>query len=171
MKGESVGDRLKKFRKLKGLKQSDIARELGVRNNTVSQWENNKNGIDIDYIVPICNMLGITPSMLIGYDEDPSQLKNLLTDKENHILTLYNSLSVFTQDYLMSIIEFLENFDKSKIEPITAEKVEKVEELEEEILDQYLKAASGGENATQEDFDEADKIVEELRSTIGSGTE
>ena len=47
MKKETTGDRLKKYRKLRKLTQKDVANFLGVKNNTISNWENNINGIDV----------------------------------------------------------------------------------------------------------------------------
>ena len=70
MKKETAGDRLKRYRKIKGLTQKEVANYLGVKNNTISSWENNKNGIGTDYIWPICQLLEITPSVFLGYTTD-----------------------------------------------------------------------------------------------------
>lgn len=114
MSKQTAGDRLKMFRKLKHLSQMQIAEHLGVRNTTVSQWENNVNGIDVKYIWPICQILEITPSILLGYDQEeiPESLK--LSFNEKYLLEVYNSLSQNGKDTLIDIAKSLGDFEKNQ---------------------------------------------------------
>lgn len=44
---ESIGNRICKFRKEKGLTQEDLAGKLGVSSQAVSKWENDQSCPDI----------------------------------------------------------------------------------------------------------------------------
>lgn len=114
MKNQTTGDRLRMFRKLKHLNQKDIAKHLGVGNTTVSQWETNVNGIDVKYIWPICQLLEITPSILLGYNnEDVPDSLNLDFD-EKLLLEIYQSLSQTGKDALIDMAKSLGEFEKNQ---------------------------------------------------------
>lgn len=135
MKKETAGDRLKWYRKIKGLTQKEVANYLGVKNNTISSWENNKNGIGTDYIWPICQLLEITPSVFLGYTTDnlsDIEFQNRLSEVDpKNIIERYYRLPEYAQDSVDNTIENLNN---------------------------VLIAASGAENLTEEQKEENIRI-------------
>ena len=58
-------ERLKKSRIESNLKQSDVAKLLGVKSNTISNWENGKSNPDIDSLVELCKIYNISCSALL----------------------------------------------------------------------------------------------------------
>lgn len=55
-----IGERIRKYRKLKGFSQSDLAKLLNTSKQTISKWENNQTSpvkIPIDLLA---NVLGIS---------------------------------------------------------------------------------------------------------------
>lgn len=63
---ESIGNRIQKFRKEKGLTQEELAEKLGVSSQAVSKWENGASCPDIGLLPQLCRVLGITADELLN---------------------------------------------------------------------------------------------------------
>ncbi len=63
-----VGNNLKTARKLKGLTQKQIAKELNKYQSDYSEYENGKIQLDYEKIVFLCKRLDITPNDLFDFD-------------------------------------------------------------------------------------------------------
>ena len=65
-------EKLRVFRMKKGLTQSKLADMLGVKPNTVSNYEKGISSPDLDMFVKIVNILDVSPSNLLGieYNEE-----------------------------------------------------------------------------------------------------
>lgn len=70
-------ENLRKYRKLAGLKQEELAQNLGKTRSVISNWEKGINRPDADTIAKICAILKVTPNELLGWDEEK--------DKEDEI--------------------------------------------------------------------------------------
>ena len=64
----SLGEKLLKLRKKKGLSQEEVADILHVTRQTVSKWETDQSMPDFDKVVPICNLYEISTEELF-HDE------------------------------------------------------------------------------------------------------
>lgn len=62
---ESIGNRIAKYRKEKGLTQESLAEKLGVSSQAVSKWENDASCPDISLLPQLCSELGITTDELL----------------------------------------------------------------------------------------------------------
>lgn len=78
-----IGDRIKEFRKSRGLSAEEVADKLGVSLSTLYRYENSTiSKIPIDIIEKLCSILGVTTSELMGNaspgenDELPSSFAN-----------------------------------------------------------------------------------------------
>lgn len=71
----SIAENIKKYRKIKGYTQNDLAKLLNVRPTTISAWEVGRNKPLMDKIEMLSNVLGINKSDIIG-DE---KIKNDIT--------------------------------------------------------------------------------------------
>lgn len=68
---ETIGSRIQKYRKDKGLTQEDLAGKLGVSSQAVSKWENDASCPDISLLPQLCKTLGITTDeLLTGKSEE-----------------------------------------------------------------------------------------------------
>lgn len=68
---ETIGSRIQKYRKDKGLTQEDLAGRLGVSSQAVSKWENDASCPDISLLPQLCKTLGITTDeLLTGKSEE-----------------------------------------------------------------------------------------------------
>lgn len=68
---ETIGNRIAKFRKAKGLTQEELANQLGVSSQAVSKWENDASCPDISLLPQLCKVLGIsTDELLTGKNDE-----------------------------------------------------------------------------------------------------
>lgn len=67
----SFSDRLKAFRKAKGLTQQQLADLLNVSNKSVSRWESDGGYPDVELLCPLARALGVMVDELL--DETPVQ--------------------------------------------------------------------------------------------------
>ncbi len=62
---ETIGNRISKYRKAKGMTQEDLATHMGVSSQAVSKWENDASCPDISLLPQLCRILGITTDELL----------------------------------------------------------------------------------------------------------
>lgn len=62
---ESIGNRISKYRKAKGLTQEVLANLMGVSAQAVSKWETDASCPDITALPQLCKILGITTDELL----------------------------------------------------------------------------------------------------------
>jgi len=67
----SFGERLKKIRIERGLRQEDIGKIVHVGKSTVSQWENNIHVPDLETVTNIANALNVPVDYLLGRIDSP----------------------------------------------------------------------------------------------------
>lgn len=72
--------KIKELRKQKGLTLQELADMIGVSNQTVSNWENEKTEPDIKSLVRLASIFSCTIDYLIL--GDPETNKTILDDKE-----------------------------------------------------------------------------------------
>lgn len=72
---ETIGNRIVRFRKAKGLTQEGLAELMGVSSQAVSKWENDVSCPDISTLPKLCRILGITcDTLLTGSDNEVQML-------------------------------------------------------------------------------------------------
>lgn len=79
----NIGDKILKYRKLKGYSQEDIANSLNVSRQTVSKWETNQSTPDFNKIVPLCKLFGISADELL--DDVNNEIKSDNSVKEESV--------------------------------------------------------------------------------------
>lgn len=93
----NIGERLKYFRKLRGITGNQLAEMLNVTQSQISRYENNQNLPTIHALLEICQILNVTLSDFFAGDEPtmPPDLLQLietakkLTPEERKALTLF----------------------------------------------------------------------------------
>lgn len=71
---ESIGNRIAKYRKAKGMTQEELAGKLGVSSQAVSKWETDTSCPDISLLPPLCKELGVSTDELLTGKNDKVQL-------------------------------------------------------------------------------------------------
>lgn len=85
---ETIGNRIAKFRKAKGMTQEDLANQLGVSSQAVSKWENDASCPDISLLPHLCKVLGVTTDELLTGKNDEVKLVPVEHRKSLDALTL-----------------------------------------------------------------------------------
>ena len=62
---ETIGSRISKYRKEKGMTQEELASRLGVSSQAVSKWANDLSCPDISLLPALCQALGVTSDELL----------------------------------------------------------------------------------------------------------
>lgn len=60
------GERLTELRLEKGLKQSELAKILNSRQQTISSWEHGDREPDFDFLIIIAKFFNVTTDYLLG---------------------------------------------------------------------------------------------------------
>lgn len=71
----------------KNLKQADLAKKLNVQKSVVSAWKKRKTNPPLEYLVQICEFLGVKVTEFLEINEDN------LTNNEREMLNNFNKLS------------------------------------------------------------------------------
>lgn len=69
----SLGEKLLKLRKKKGLSQEEVADKLHVTRQTISKWETDQSMPDFDKVVPICQLYEISTEELFCDEVESSR--------------------------------------------------------------------------------------------------
>ena len=67
---ETIGNRITKYRKAKGMTQEELSNVLGVSAQAVSKWENDASCPDISLLPQLCRVLGISADELLSGKND-----------------------------------------------------------------------------------------------------
>ena len=71
---ESIGERLLALRMQKGMTQEELAEYLKVSRQSVSKWELNKTLPDVDKMVPLADLYGVSMDHLVrGLESEPAE--------------------------------------------------------------------------------------------------
>jgi putative transcriptional regulator len=83
-----LSENIEKYRKAKGMSQSELAQKLHVVRQTVSKWEKGLSAPDADLLIKICSILEVAPEILLETKTEPKEneeiklLKSLLQNLE-----------------------------------------------------------------------------------------
>ena len=71
-----IGNRIRKYRKEKGLNQKQLAELIHVSNGRISNWEQGINRPDADILAELCRVLDVSPSLLLGVTLSSEELND-----------------------------------------------------------------------------------------------
>lgn len=95
------GEKLRSARLACGLRQSELAQQLNLRNTTISNWEKGISNPDVEFISPLCKILGVSAS----YFFEDTASKEILSYSEKEHLEKYRNLDEDgkkTVDYVLN---------------------------------------------------------------------
>ena len=72
MNNMTTGQRIASRRKLANLSQEDISQELGVSRQAISKWESDAGLPDIDNLIKLSKLFGVSVGWLLGTEADPT---------------------------------------------------------------------------------------------------
>jgi transcriptional regulator with XRE-family HTH domain len=65
----NMAERIRFVRTKAGLNKAELARQLGIINSNITNWENGTSTPDVDMLMRICDITGANPNMLFGWPE------------------------------------------------------------------------------------------------------
>ena len=96
---KTIGENIKKICSLKGIRQVDIARHMGVSEGSVSNWIKGTNSIDIENLAEVCRFLGVSLDQIYGVAPITPEVS--LSQEEVHLISLWRSLNSEGRTILM----------------------------------------------------------------------
>ena len=83
MNSITIGEKIAKLRKEKGLTQSQLAEMINVSNKTISRWETGEGYPEISLLVPLAKALGVSTDYLLKDASDEDAKTQSGTDTED----------------------------------------------------------------------------------------
>ena len=78
----TIGERLGALRKEKGLSQEALGEALGVSRQAISKWEADASLPEIDKLVSLSRLFGVSVGELLGVEEPERQEAGELTEEQ-----------------------------------------------------------------------------------------
>ncbi|GGJ67761.1 helix-turn-helix domain-containing protein [Virgibacillus salexigens] len=114
----NYGERLKKIREVKGFKQIDVAKKLGIKNNTLSGYEASNRQPDFDTLKKLADLYEVSIDFIITGNEDnnsPDEMWREFLDPKTQIF--FKDLENAPEEKIDELIrfwEFIQERDKKK---------------------------------------------------------
>lgn len=139
---ELLIDRLKTARIKNGLKQQDVAEQMGIKANTISNWEKGRTEPDIDSFVRLCDIYKIDCASLLS---DVYAFKRIGTDislSEYDHIKKYRALDDIGRQHVDTVLSW--ETERIFYQTIHIENEEREDEVPVYILNYYQRLASAG---------------------------
>ena len=69
----TIGERLTELRKSRGLSQEELAAQLTLTRQTISKWELGQSSPDIEYVIALCDLFGVSADYLLKGEASEKQ--------------------------------------------------------------------------------------------------
>lgn len=119
----NLGEKLYNLRKGKNLSQEEVADKLNVTRQTISKWETGESRPDLDKVVPICELYGISTNELLGIEnEESDSINNIdlnIIDTRKNKRALFLSIGIFLYFVAVVSIIFFEELNISSVAGIS----------------------------------------------------
>lgn len=148
---ELLVERLKEARNNKGLKQQEVAEQLGIKANTISNWEKGRTEPDIDTFAKLCQIYEIDCAALLSDVYAFKRISNDISLMEYEHIKKYRDLDNHGKEMVDFTLE--KEYERSKA------LVEQDNNIVE--MPSYLEvnAASHDKNSTPEERQAGDSIM------------
>lgn len=101
----TIGGRIKGMRVETGLLQSELAKEMGVKRETVNQWENETRDLKTDYTIKLAKFFGVTCDYILRGIISQNVDIHEATGLSNGAIERIKSLQQYTVDGLNTLLE------------------------------------------------------------------
>ncbi len=108
----TLGEKIQKLRKQRGLSQEALAEKVTVTRQTISKWELNQSVPDLDFIVQLSDIFNVSSDYLIKNeltepDELPYRKRSChLSEKNKRIILIIISIAALTAIYVCLICDY-----------------------------------------------------------------
>lgn len=105
-----IGARLQRAMEIAGIHDEQLAQKVGVSRSTVANWRSGLRPIPADRIEVACNLLKITPDLLICGESYNPALELSKTEVRN--LRAFRKLSKKAQELITLLVEYIARIDR-----------------------------------------------------------
>lgn len=77
----------------RGLKQKDVARRVGIKDNTLSNWETGRTEPDMDTFLALCDIYDIDAADALTLAYGGSRVKTICSTEERSLVEAYRKAS------------------------------------------------------------------------------
>lgn len=108
----SIGEKIKYYRKQKGMTQQELAASVGVANTTITGYEKGNREPNAPMIIKIARALGVTGDDLLDLDikeKTPAEISEDLLDAE-----IIERLTSLTEEELAKVDAFVQGLLASR---------------------------------------------------------
>lgn len=86
----TLGERIKGFRHMEGLSQEGLAEKLNVSRQAITKWESDNGVPDIDNLVSLSRLMGITlDELVLGEQKDVEEIKEVAIKQRTNNCRVY----------------------------------------------------------------------------------
>lgn len=81
-----IGNKVREIRKARGLTQQDVADKMGLKKNTISQWESGARSMSLEQTIQFAKVVGVTLDYFSDHSPERTmfqlmaQLESVFTD-------------------------------------------------------------------------------------------
>lgn len=100
-----IENKLQYLRELHDWKQQDVANALGVSRSTYANYESGRRAPDIDILIHLADIYGITLDELTGHNAKQSSGMQL-TSQALRLLKIFNQLPISMQEWYIAHMDF-----------------------------------------------------------------
>lgn len=137
---ELLVERLKEARNNKGLKQQEVADQLGIKANTISNWEKGRTEPDIDTFVKLCQIYQIDCATLLSEVYAFKRISNDISLMEYEYIKKYRDLDDFGREN----VHYILNRENERVKQIEELKKISTSETSTRFIQYYQRLASAG---------------------------
>lgn len=130
---ELLIERLKKARAEIGLKQQEVAEQLGVKANTISNWEKGRTEPDIDSFVSLCDIYKIDCASLLSDVYAFNRIGNDISLLEYEHIKKYRNLDDFGKETVDTALAR----ETKRVEKICSQK-DQIDMLKQRIVTEII---------------------------------
>ncbi len=110
----SLGERIRKYRKINKFTQKQLSSQLGLTPKMISFYERNERIPPIDIIVKLSEIFSVSTDYLLGLSPEQSMpnTQNSLSIEEKKIINIYRSLDKDYKDIILGELKKMEKLQK-----------------------------------------------------------
>ena len=105
----NIGSVIKKYRKVSGFTQEEMANRLGVTTPAVNKWENGNSNPDIELLAPIARLLHISLDTLLSFHEN---LTDVIKDYPNCNMLIWQVAVMLDSRRIIGQCEHPDKYDE-----------------------------------------------------------
>ena len=103
----TLGEKIQTLRKQSGMSQEELAAKITITRQAISRWEQNESIPDVDNLIQLSRIFGVSTDFLLKGTEFPEQQPHGKTKKTAHSMWIYRKLFNNGTIHILGVTVFL----------------------------------------------------------------